>query len=103
MREIDPKFYAVEIQSPKLTIVDFTASWCQPCKVLTPVLEAVEMEMPNVRFLKIDVDNAKELTLRLGVKSVPTLFAYRNGEEVGRVTGVTRHDKIVEWISGFDT
>ena len=62
------------------TIYYFTAEWCQPCKRMQPNIEAFLQEQPDIKYVKIDVDDNGTLAIDMDVKSVPTLMAYTNGE-----------------------
>ena len=63
-------------------LVDFFATWCGPCKMLSPVLEEVAQENPNINVLKIDVDEVGELATRYGIQAIPTLMLFKNGQRV---------------------
>ena len=65
----------------KIVLIQYTAKWCSPCRVLTPILEKIETEYPDVIFGKIDIDENRECVLSLGIKSVPTVILY-NGEKI---------------------
>lgn len=68
------------------TIVDFWAEWCGPCKMVTPVLEAIAEEN-NVRLLKINVDEDTELANALNITSIPVIMLYNNGEKSKHIIG----------------
>lgn len=70
-----------------LTVVDFYATWCGPCKMIAPLLEKFQNEYSNIKFLKIDVDQLGSLAQEYNVSSMPTLILFKNGEEVNRVIG----------------
>lgn len=79
------------IKSDKLTLVDFFATWCGPCKTMHPVLEQLKSDLgDNIRIIKVDVDNNPELASQLFIQSVPTLMLYKNGEVVWRESGAMR-------------
>ena len=63
-------------------IVDFYATWCGPCKMLSPVFESVSEEIKDTKFIKVDVDKFEELCRNYKVMSVPTLILFENGKEV---------------------
>jgi thioredoxin-like negative regulator of GroEL len=75
-----------------LTVKRYTATWCQPCKQLAPIFEALQSEMNNEReqivFQTIDVDMNKEAAMENGVSSVPTVILEKNGQQVYRFSGV---------------
>lgn len=77
------------IKSEKLTLVDFFATWCGPCKMMHPVLEQLKREMGDgIRIVKIDVDNNEKISSHYNIQSVPTLMFFKNGEVVNRENGV---------------
>ena len=72
------------------TLVDFWATWCGPCRMQAPILEAFEAEMGDqVKVGKVDVDEEPEIAARFNIFSIPTLIAFRDGKEVARAVGVT--------------
>lgn len=76
------------IKSEKLTLVDFFATWCGPCKMMHPVLEQLKREMGDgIRIVKIDVDNNEKISSHYNIQSVPTLIFFKNGEAVWRESG----------------
>lgn len=85
-----------EALGPGVTVLDFTANWCPPCRVLGRVLHGLVGEYAGrVRFTAVDVDGAPALAERLGVRSVPTLVLWRDGREVGRVVGSRQRGFVV--------
>ena len=70
-----------------VSMVDFWASWCGPCKMLAPVLEHLADDMPNVSFYSIDVDENFPLSHEFGVSSIPCLVVLKHGQEVDRSVG----------------
>lgn len=80
-------------------LVDFTASWCGPCKALAPILETLaEENAGKVRVLKLDVDANPETALRYNIRSVPTLFLFKGGEPVGSQVGLLPKARLQAWI-----
>lgn len=87
------------VQSHPLVLIDFSADWCQPCKMLQPVLKEVAQKMGDrVRILKIDIDKNTELAGQLGIQSVPTLVAYRSGEQVWRSSGALPAHNLIQHL-----
>ena len=79
------------INSDQLTLVDFFATWCGPCKMMHPVLEQLKDEMgESIRIIKIDVDKNNSLAMNYRVQSVPTLMLFRKGEMLWRQSGALR-------------
>ncbi len=75
------------LQSEKLVVVDFFADWCGPCKMLSPVLEELKAENPEVDFYKINVDDNPQLSEQFGVSSIPNVVFFKKGEAVDRSVG----------------
>lgn len=91
------------IGESKPTLVDFFATWCGPCKMQAPILEAVKKTVGDTaNIVKIDIDKNQELAMRYRVQSVPTLILFKNGEPVWRTVGVQQQglleSKIREYI-----
>jgi thioredoxin 1 len=88
------------INSEKPTLVDFYATWCSPCQMLTPILEGVSTEVgDNAKVLKVDIEKNMETASQYGVRSVPTLILFKEGKEVWRQTGLTQKNVLVETIN----
>lgn len=86
--ELTEKSFDTTINSPNV-LVDFYATWCGPCRMQAPVLEAfAERYEGRVKVAKLDVDQVPSVAQRFGVMSVPTLIAFREGKETARRTGV---------------
>lgn len=79
------------INGSQLTLVDFFATWCGPCKMMHPVLEQLKDEMgESLRIIKVDVDKNEKLSENYRIQSVPTIILFRGGEAVWRQSGAMR-------------
>jgi len=83
----------------KIAIVDFWAPWCQPCKVQEPILEELARELTELSFLKLNIDDNRYLSQKLGVRNIPTIVIYDNGVEVKRFFGIQSKDILKKAIS----
>ncbi len=89
-------FDAEVLRSPVPVLVDFTATWCGPCKALARVMERVADETAgSVRCVMVDVDDAPDVATRYGVRSVPTVIAVHRGEKVAMHVGLTSREKLL--------
>ena len=73
--------------STGVSLVDFYTTWCGPCKQQSPVLEALQSELPQEKIFKVDAEENRDLALEYGVLSVPTLILFKDGVEVKRMNG----------------
>jgi len=90
------------IKGDKPVLVDFFATWCEPCKAMSPVIESVGKELQGqVRVLKIDVDKNPVIAARYQVQSVPTFFIFRKGEVVWRNAGGVDKPTLMQQIRKF--
>ena len=85
----DASFDGVVLKSDKPVLVDFWATWCGPCRMLGPVIEELATEYEGrVVVGKVDVDNNQEFAAKYGVRNIPTVLVFKDGEVVGRQVGV---------------
>ncbi|WP_253301375.1 thioredoxin [Spiroplasma endosymbiont of Phyllotreta cruciferae] len=88
------------IAENKLTLVDFYADWCGPCKMISPVINELSKDRGDVNFVKINVDELQDLAQNYGILSIPTLITFQKGNELKRKTGfVTRNEIEQELLS----
>ncbi len=88
-----------EIKKGKKVLVDYFATWCMPCKMLSPILEEVAEEVEDVIIVKVDIDDFEQEAMMDGIRSVPTLIFYKEGKEVKRVSGVHSKEEIIEYLN----
>ena len=92
------EFEDVVLKSDKPVFVDFYATWCGPCKMMEPIVEQVSEEVPEVDFVKVDVDDAENLAILYGISSIPCMIFFKNGEEADRVIGAVPKQKILDVV-----
>ncbi len=87
------------VKAEKLTVVDFYADWCGPCKMMAPILENLAEEMQaQAKIGKINVDHAPEIARTYGVMNIPTILFLKGGSVVEKIVGVVPKETIVEKI-----
>lgn len=79
-------------------LVDFYATWCGPCKMLSPLLEELAEENPSLTILKIDVDEAEALAAQFAIQAVPTLILFKNGNTVEKRLGYQNKNQLISFI-----
>ena len=88
------------LEGEKLVIVDFWATWCGPCRMLSPLLDEVEEEMSDkITVVKVNVDDADEIALRYRIMSIPTLLFFKNGQIVDKTVGAMPKSTLVDKIN----
>jgi thioredoxin 1 len=95
----DAHFQSEVLESEIPVVVDFTAAWCAPCRIMTPVLEGLAAERDDLRFVQLDVDQNHQTAARYGVMSMPTFMVFKNGEPVGSLVGARPKRRLVEELN----
>lgn len=91
----DPDFRREVLEAEGPVLVDFTAEWCPPCRVITPALEALASEYKGrVKVTRLDVDDNLETARQYGVRSMPTLLFFKQGKVVGQIVGAVPRAKL---------
>lgn len=82
-----------------VTVVDFYADWCGPCKMLGPVMETVAAKITDVNFYKVNVDNSEEVAARYGIMSIPAVFMFKDGKVVAKTVGFMPEEELISWVN----
>lgn len=103
MLEVNAENFKREVLESKIpVVVDNYANWCQPCKMLAPIFEAVSKQLDGkMKFAKCNIDENNELASEQGVMSIPCLIIYKDGKEEGRLVGNQSEDILVQQLRTF--
>ena len=101
VKEINAEEYSEIVKSSNPVVIDFHATWCGPCKVLSPILEELDEEIEGVEFVKLDVDQHPQIAGQNQVMGVPTVVILKDGEVKDRFVGVQPKEVIKEKITSL--
>jgi len=97
----DSSFDADVLNSSEPVVVDFWAEWCGPCKMIAPALEEIATEMAGkVKVAKLNIDENPNTAIKYGVRSIPTLILFKNGQPASMQVGAQPKGRLVDWING---
>lgn len=103
MKQINDKdFEEVVLKNEKVVLLDAFATWCGPCKMLVPVLEQLESATSDwLEIIKVNVDEADEITANLHITGIPALFVFKNGELVDKTMGYQSLEELNEFVGKY--
>ncbi len=98
--ELQDQEFAAEVEEQDgITVIDFWAPWCAPCRMVAPIVESLAEEYEGrVRFAKVNVDEAPAVASKYGIRSIPTIGVFRNGEAVNGVVGAVPKQVLIQAI-----
>ena len=100
--EMNTESFNSTIDTGKLVMVDFWASWCGPCMGISPVIDEIASDNDGKVIVgKINVDNENKLAMDWGIRGIPTLLFFKNGEQVDRIDGLVNKERIQEIIDNL--
>nr|1M7T_A Chain A, Chimera of Human and E. coli thioredoxin [synthetic construct] len=89
---------ALDAAGDKLVVVDFSATWCGPCKMIKPFFHSLSEKYSNVIFLEVDVDDAQDVAPKYGIRGIPTLLLFKNGEVAATKVGALSKGQLKEFL-----
>lgn len=98
VKEIKDTEYEKIVKENKKVLIDCYANWCGPCKMLSPVIDALAEEIKDVKFYKVDVDNAEKITSDFDIMSIPTLLIFEDGKLKEKVVGLRSKSELEELL-----
>ncbi|MGD9638831.1 MAG: thioredoxin [Alphaproteobacteria bacterium] len=101
MQEINDTTFEAEVLNEKTNVlVDFWAEWCGPCRQLGPVLEEVSKELEGkVKIVKMNIDHAPETPTKYGIRGIPTMILFKDGQQVSTKVGALPKTQILQWLN----
>ncbi|RCL03568.1 MAG: thioredoxin 1 [Candidatus Tokpelaia sp. JSC161] len=88
------------LQAKKPVLIDFWAEWCSPCKIISPLLDDIAIDMKDqIIIAKVNVDENPKLASQFGIRSIPTLLIFKNGIVLANMTGAVPKNRLVHWIT----
>ena len=102
MKYINNETELNDITKEGITIVDFYANWCGPCRMLSPVLEELEEENSSISIAKVDVDEARELAMKYKISAIPALLFFKDGNLAATEVGFMSKDDLLEILKGIN-
>ncbi|KAF5210526.1 mitochondrial thioredoxin [Clavispora lusitaniae] len=99
-----PQLTSIINSKDKVSVVDFYATWCGPCKAIPPIFETLAQRIPEVQFARVDVDRATDVAAEYGITAMPTILFFQDGLKVDTIVGanVPKLAKLIQDYSGVD-
>ena len=95
----DSNFKAEVLDKEGVAVLDFWAEWCGPCRMIAPIIDKLSEEYKGKALIgKVNVDNNPDITVKYGIRSIPTILVFKNGEVVNRHVGVTTQANLAQMI-----
>lgn len=100
--KLDMNNFKQEVLEAKgVVLVDFWADWCGPCKMLGPILDELSMELKNIKIAKVNVDESGELAGEYGIRSIPTMIIFKDGQKIDQMVGLKQKAELKELLQQY--
>ena len=96
--EITNNEFENKINSNGKVLVDCYATWCGPCKMLSPIIDEFSEEITDCTFYKLDVDNANDIAIKYNIMSIPAILLFEDGKLIDQIVGLRSKEELREWI-----
>lgn len=96
--EITNNEFENKINSNGKVLVDCYATWCGPCKMLSPIIDELSEEITDCTFYKLDVDNANDVAVKYNIMSIPTILLFKEGKLIDQIVGFRSKEELKDWI-----
>lgn len=97
----EENFKSEVLESKKILLVDFFATWCGPCKILSKILEDVSKTSPDLEIAKVDIDELRDLAIEYEIEFVPTMLIFKDGKVIDRIDGVADKNEILSKMEEY--
>ena len=102
MRIVNEEEFNEVLKENKVVLVDFFATWCGPCRMLSPILEEIKEENDGkFEIVKVDVDESEKLARKFGILSIPTMIIFQDGSEAEKIIGLRDKDSILDALNAW--
>jgi len=103
MKEVNELDFEEIVGGKELTIIDFSASWCMPCRMLAPIINQVANTVTDVNFFNLDIDDSEDIAKRYRIFSVPTLLAFKEGKVLDTMVGLNSFEQVLDFVERAKT
>lgn len=89
------------LASGGITVLDFFASWCGPCRVYGPILDEFSSSNPDINVVKLNIETSPDIASKYGIRSIPTTILFKDGQLITKVPGVIQKEKLEEFVGNL--
>ncbi len=102
LKHVNGEQFSKEVlESKKVVLVDFYASWCPPCKMLAPILDKISNSRADFDIIKVNIDENQDIAMEYKIEVVPTMVIFKDGIAIRKIVGLVQEKEIVELVSNY--